>query len=642
MARARQLRAGSHQRLLADPDLRSTLHPMLRLFAAGTLRAEQGLRAGESKAQLRADGSKLVLLDEAYVSFNQVMRSVIRIDLDQTFASWDALREAIQETGMAPPNLAVAQVDDEGRVVHPHGYWLLAQAVCCTKQGRGMPQRLLRALGRGIVRKLETCGADPGGLHNPFTGKNPLSPLWSCQVMTAVPFNLTNGSGAQPGLPALADYVRPISGRAETSPPDDESDVAQSNGLFKVLKSFCLARVGAFHPQGRGEGSFEDFRRVTIDYALSLPTRGINDRTVENSADRQAEFAWKIFKPNPALPHRGRYRAACQGKPLPAKQRIAALAVAAAKRQQSLERLLAAYWALTDTAVEPAGSMPLNRAWAEKAGVEIRTLQKHKKALRAMIARNERSWPDKREPTSPQDTDESFFITLRPVQPAQTPDNPVDNAETEHSGHAPLSFPPQANLTIAASARPPRLPAAPKPLPPPPMAPDLIGRILFPGESSLPASQSAVAVSPAALIAAGFEPFTGTFTPLPAQPNPAAPAPHWPILANPSPADSAALSAAADASICPPSQPNLAPPDNLADPADPTVSNAASAKPPDLRFAGPTPRTRKQREYAPGFLEEQSRRVQLQRKSSWSTSSAERRILPEGTDQTGKPKPSGG
>ena len=217
MAQARQCRAGSHARLrdgfqwmggwvdrhyfgpFVEHGLRSPRHPMLRRFVASIPRACRNLRAGNSKARLLAIGSKLVLLDHAYVSFNPSMRRVIRVDLDQTFDSWDALRGAIQDAGVPLPNLAVAEVKADGRVVHPHAYWLLAQAVCCTENGLRRPQRLLRAIERGLVEALRPIGADPGGLSNSFTGKNPLSPLWSCQVMSAEPFNLTNGPRAQPG-----------------------------------------------------------------------------------------------------------------------------------------------------------------------------------------------------------------------------------------------------------------------------------------------------------------------------------------------------------------------------------------------------------------------------------------------------------
>ncbi len=292
--RARERRAGSHERLLdgfvwaggyvngrrlaplIEHRLRSPLHPMLRLFVAATPRAPTSLRAGHAKDQLLAFGSKLVLLDHAYVNFNARMRGIIRVDLDKPFASWDALREAIQGTGLPPPNLAVAHVEADGRVVNPHAYWLLAQAVCCTAQGRGGPQRLLGGITRAMVDTLGPIGADPGGLSNPLSGKNPLSPLWSCQVMSATPFNLTNGKGAQPGLTALADYVCPTFLEPEASPAAREIDVSallkQSNGLFEVLKRFTFAQVIRFHPRGRGEGDFEDFARATVAYALDLPT----------------------------------------------------------------------------------------------------------------------------------------------------------------------------------------------------------------------------------------------------------------------------------------------------------------------------------------------------------------------------------
>ena len=188
------------------------------------------------------------------------MRRVIRIDIDQTFSSWAALRKAIQAAGVPPPNLAVAHVEADGRVVHPHGYWLLAQAVCCTEHGRRRPQRLLRAIECGLVEALRPIGADPGGLSNSFTGKNPLSPFWSCQVMSAEPFNLTNGPGAQPGLAALADHVRPVFDRPKASAFAGETDVLalleQSNGLFEVPQALHLRPGAAVPPACRGEGRF--------------------------------------------------------------------------------------------------------------------------------------------------------------------------------------------------------------------------------------------------------------------------------------------------------------------------------------------------------------------------------------------------
>jgi hypothetical protein len=184
MDQARQRRASNRERLTSgfqwpggyvnhtpvgpfvEEGLRSKLHLLLRLFVASTGRAETFLRGGNSKASLGATGGKLSLLDHAYVSFNPAMRRIIRIDLDKTFPSWDALRDAIQSAGLPPPNLAVAHVEDDGRVTHPHVYWLLANAVCGTERGRPGPLQLLRALERGIVAALSPVGADPAGMSN--------------------------------------------------------------------------------------------------------------------------------------------------------------------------------------------------------------------------------------------------------------------------------------------------------------------------------------------------------------------------------------------------------------------------------------------------------------------------------------------
>src|SRR4051794_25412365 len=84
-------------------------------------------------------------------------------------------------------------------------------------------------------------------------------------------------------------------------------------------------------------------------------------------------------------PNRGRCRTACQGKTLRERQQIGAHAAAAVKRQETLDNLVTAYQQLVDDGVVPWGSTPLNRFWAKQAEVAIRTVQKHRTALRAAI-----------------------------------------------------------------------------------------------------------------------------------------------------------------------------------------------------------------------------------------------------------------
>ena len=106
---------------------------------------------------------------------------------------------------------------------------------------------------------------------------------------------------------------------------------------------------------------------------------------MEKRARRQAEYVWEVFEHRSDRPNRGRCRTACEGKTLRERQRIGALAVAAVKRDQTLDRLMAAYQQLVDTGVVPWGSIPINRVWADQAGMKVRTLQKRRTALWAAI-----------------------------------------------------------------------------------------------------------------------------------------------------------------------------------------------------------------------------------------------------------------
>ncbi len=415
--------------------LRSALHPLLRLFVAGTLRAETGLGAGDAKDRLLCHGSKLALLDCPYVGFNQTMRSIIRIDLDRTFLSWEALRVAIEAVGLPAPNLAVGRVDAEGRVEHPHAYWLLANAVCCTAQGRPGPQRLLRGLERALVAALVPIGADPGGLANPHTGKNPLSELWDCQILTAVPFNLTNGAGAQPGLPALADNIRPRFTSLKPAAPTDESDVAgalqQSNGAFYVLRAYSGRHVERCHPRGRGEGTRDEFIAAVIAYARGLaPYSRLSAGQLEKTARTTAEYAWDHFDPlrrRGSRPQRGRCQVQCTGKDQHERQQIGARDVAARRRAATIARLLTAYDSLVQDGRVLAGRLPPNRLLAVQAGLAVRTLQKCRAEFQAALrTRDERRCIDKG--ISPMATPSA----VRNQPPAMTPHSALSNSEIEN------------------------------------------------------------------------------------------------------------------------------------------------------------------------------------------------------------------
>jgi hypothetical protein len=399
--------------------------------------------------------------------------------------------------------LAVAEVKTDGRVVHPHGYWLLAQAVCCTEHGRRRPQRLLRAIECGLVEALRPIGADPGGLSNSFTGKNPLSPLWSCQVMSAEPFNLTNGPRAQPGLTALAEHVRPIFGRPKGSAFAGETDVLalleQSNGLFEVLKRFSFAEVRRFHPRAGGKGGFEDFAHATVTYALSLPVNRLSDTALEKRARDQAQYAWDVCEcQSDDRPNRGRCKLECQGKSKREAQQIGARDVAERKRRKSLDELLDAYQQLVNAGEVREGSIPINRMLAERAKVHVRTVQKCRQALNAAIAAGDaRRCKDKRE-ALPTTKSETLFISPSALDPQRLspPSHDKIIKVPERSVSAPIPCPSLSLLTILSPARlmtPPE-PLAPSGLPVfhvPLPNPALAKLVLFPSPASGPSRPAA-------------------------------------------------------------------------------------------------------------------------------------------------------
>ena len=105
------------------------------------------------------------------------------------------------------------------------------------------------------------------------------------------------------------------------------------------------------------------------------------------------------------------------------KQQIGALAVAEAKRQRTIVQLVGAYRRLVDERLVAAGSTPRNGIWAAKAGVTVRTLQKHRAALQAALGTgDERKCEDKKRGLATPKKTLTFFIFLQfPDEPKSLP-----------------------------------------------------------------------------------------------------------------------------------------------------------------------------------------------------------------------------
>jgi hypothetical protein len=181
--------AGQFQPAFTFRGLKSDQHPILKFFVTKVHRVNS-LDVGWDKGEIFTTPKKLLSLDYPYVSFNSIMRGVIRIDLDSSFDDPCQLYYELAERGFRP-NLIVYASDAKGRIIRPHLYWLLEHSVCFTAKGSAASKKLFQAIHRGLVAKLVDLGADPGGLSNTLKGKNPLSPHWTTEVLAEEPYDMS-------------------------------------------------------------------------------------------------------------------------------------------------------------------------------------------------------------------------------------------------------------------------------------------------------------------------------------------------------------------------------------------------------------------------------------------------------------------
>ncbi len=185
--------------------------------------------------------------------------------------------------------------------------------------------------------------------------------------MSAAPLNLKNGDGSPPGLTALVavhapSFIHPGHGRLPATPqlPGRAADqrcryprrpraVERS---IRVLKRSTFAQVARVHPRGRGEGDFEDFESATIAYARALSSYPAWRCGAGEARLPSGSVCLACLRNQSARPGRGRCRAQCEGESLREKQQIGAQATAEAKRQLTLDRLVAAYRRLADDGVD--------------------------------------------------------------------------------------------------------------------------------------------------------------------------------------------------------------------------------------------------------------------------------------------------
>jgi hypothetical protein len=157
--------------------LKTWEHPLLETFLRCTPRASSGeFKAGPAKNRCHTQRRKIHGYDQPYFSFRQRCTDVWRIELDRCWPSVSAFTSALFNAGLPfLPHVACWIFDDRlpGHVLRPHLYFVLPEGNAVWHDE--YQQRLLRAVIAGLTKALLPLGADPGGLANPFHGKNPLS-----------------------------------------------------------------------------------------------------------------------------------------------------------------------------------------------------------------------------------------------------------------------------------------------------------------------------------------------------------------------------------------------------------------------------------------------------------------------------------
>lgn len=175
--------AGKYYRAkFVERGLRTWRHPFFMRVAASIGRASRGkLRTGPEKDKCVVRYNKLSALDELYAFFCEECRDMWRLDCDKIFDSEEEMRSWIahivnEKDLPCGPHLAGWVPDDRfpGVIIKPHFIFLLPEGSAVWPKS---PDRQKVMLGQVIAALTRAFECDPGGLYNPFHGKNPISPL---------------------------------------------------------------------------------------------------------------------------------------------------------------------------------------------------------------------------------------------------------------------------------------------------------------------------------------------------------------------------------------------------------------------------------------------------------------------------------
>jgi hypothetical protein len=205
--------------------LKSWEHPFFQRIVASIGRAaSRTLWTGPAKDKCALRWKKLPALDEAYAFFCAVCRDLFRLDLDKIFASEAHLRAwiayIVEENGLpCGPHIIDWIPDDRfpGVVIRPQLIFLLPEGNAVWKTS-DPPQHTM--LGQVIAGLTKVFQCDRGGLSDPFSGKNPISPVVEAKV-----YQDTH-------MPTLSEYFEAL---------DCTLDPAR---MFRYMSTQALEEVG--------------------------------------------------------------------------------------------------------------------------------------------------------------------------------------------------------------------------------------------------------------------------------------------------------------------------------------------------------------------------------------------------------------
>lgn len=377
-----------------------------KLFVRGCRKGRFLRSANEKGLIMNQHRSKLLSLDYAWVEGNREMVSLVRIDLDTFFESFEYLRAQLQRLvddgrlpclphlvagDMAPFRLSERGADGVFRdrvasmLVKPHLWFILPDAVNMKSTGRAGPKRLLDAVYRGLVNVLTGLGADPNAKALLVRGKSPLSPWWESMNFNDDVFPSLSGYAAVLGDAmkiSLEDLARKTAEKQSGLPTavSNQFFTAASKEAWRILRELHERRdreyLAALADRDLLAGMLA--RRMPMDRVLLLgeglvePARGayVLDKVIGYAASR-----WSPDRADEAISFRSRGRMkhlVADAASLKEKQAISGKAVAEARMQAARHAVLKAM-----DSVERSGA-PFTQAEVVRAsGLSRNTVGRH-------------------------------------------------------------------------------------------------------------------------------------------------------------------------------------------------------------------------------------------------------------------------